>query len=84
MAETQFEDPASLKSCRCTLPRFVRLNRTGLIDMVLACFGRYPWACRSCGARQYSQERGKRRTSPVGVDATHRSPYSARTETHQR
>ena len=48
--------------CRCTLPRLARLNRAGLIDKMFACFGRYPWVCRSCGARSYRMERGRKRS----------------------
>ena len=77
MAEMRAVDREALESCRCNLPRYVRVNRAGLIDLVLACFGRYPWACRSCGARRYSQERGRRRSRSTEDAAMHRSPYSA-------
>ncbi len=52
-----------LDLCKCTLPKPVRLNRVGLIDMVFGCFGRYPWVCRSCGARCYHRERSRKKSS---------------------
>ncbi len=68
-------DAVSFALCGCSLPTLSRRNRVGLVDLVYACFGRYPWSCRSCGTRSYRRQRGKRRMAevhPISVERARR------------